>query len=586
MTALLNHKDTEFFTSRIMMYIFLFSFILLHIHDLNAQIIINEVMFNPAGNENHNEFVELYNAGSSAVDLSGWLISDSSGSDIIIDAGSGTILQPGQYGIVLDPDYFINSTLYDSIIPPEALILTIDGPTIGSRGLSNSTPELISIVSSAGDTITAYRYSTDNNDGFSDEKIIPGDVNEDYNWGNSTVYLGTPGARNSITPPDFDMRLTSLTIVPTAPFINQTVTMSASVQNHGISPPETAELAFYIDSDKNGVLTQDEILNEIVLNLSDFNEFGDSAVIDFAWQPPYAGNISIWVSVNSMPDSNMQNNMLSFLMNVLESENQVIINEIMYQPLRNEAEWIELFNRGTSEVNLRNWRIKDKSRAEGAVIGQGDIIFPPGDYIVLTGDSIKLANYYPLSFTIINVSHFPALNNDGDEITVLDAAGRVSDSVEYNSSWGSNPGVSLERIQVNASSNDRNNWGLSTSHEGATPGHVNSLEVHGISGQVLIVPEPNPFSPGRDMHVCRITVTQPLTQSLVTMKIFDRYGRLVRDLLRGEPQGSNFTVEWDGRNNNGRLMQTDIYVIYFNAISTNSGRSIEHKTTVVLVNER
>jgi len=567
------------------MYTFLISINFLNIYKHNAQVIINEVMFNPAGNENHNEFVELYNAGGSAVDLDGWSLSDNTASDVIISAGSGTILQPGQYGIILDPDYFTNSTLYDSIIPPEALIITIDGPAIGSRGLSNSRPELISIISSLGDTITAYRYSLDNDDGFSDEKIIPNDVNEDHNWGNSAAYLGTPGARNSITPPDFDMRLTSFTVVPTSPYINQTVTMSAAVQNHGINPPTIAALAFYLDSDKNGVLTQDEMLEEFALNLSDFKEFGDSTVIDLAWEPPYAGNLSIWASVSSMPDSNLQNNTLSFLLSVLKLENQVLINEIMYQPLSNEAEWIELFNRGTSEVNMRNWRIKDASRMEGAFISLESIILPPGEYLVLTGDSIKLANYYASSFRIINVNSFPGLNNDEDEITVLDPVGRISDSVEYNSSWGSNPGVSLERIHITASSNDRNNWGLSTSPEGATPGRVNSLHVDGIPDQMTIVPEPNPFSPGRYVQACRITVTHPLTQSLVTMKIFDRYGRLVRELLRGEPKGSNFTIEWDGRNNNGRLMPTDIYVIYVNAISTNSGRSIAHKTTVVLVHE-
>jgi len=563
----------------------LISVVILYTYELNAQIIINEVMFNPSGNENHNEFVELYNVGGSAVDLDGWSLSDNTDSDVIIGAGIGTILQPGQYGIILDPDYFINSTLYDSIIPPEALIITIDGPAIGSRGLSNSAPELISVISSVGDTITAYRYSLDNDDGFSDEKIIPNDVNEDHNWGNSAAYLGTPGARNSITPPDFDMRLTSLTVVPTAPYINQTVTMSAAVQNNGINPPSDAALAFYLDSDKNGILTQDEMLNEFALNLPDFNEFGDSAIIDFAWEPPYAGNLSIRASVSSVPDNNLQNNTLSFILPVLELENQVIINEIMYQPLSNEVEWVELFNRGTSEVNMRNWEIKDAVRTEGAVISRESIILPPGEYIVLTGDSIKLASYYSSSFRIAEVSGFPGLNNDEDEITVLDPAGRVSDSVEYNSSWGNNPGVSLERIHITSSSNDRNNWGLSTSLEGATPGSVNSLHVDGIHKQTTIVPQPNPFSPGRDVRVCSITVTQPLTQSLVTMKIYNRYGRLVRELLCGEPKGSNFIIEWDGRNNNGTTMPTDIYVIYFNAISTNSGRSIEHKTTVVLVHE-
>jgi hypothetical protein len=39
--------------------------------NLPTQIILSEVMFNPSGDENRNEFVELLNIGTNAVDLSG-----------------------------------------------------------------------------------------------------------------------------------------------------------------------------------------------------------------------------------------------------------------------------------------------------------------------------------------------------------------------------------------------------------------------------------------------------------------------------------------------------------------------------------
>ena len=95
-------------------------------------LILTEIMFNPAGNENFNEFVEIYNRGDASINLSGYTISDGVASDEIISAGNGLILEPLQYGVILDNGYFDNSTQYDAIIPQGALVMTIDGATIGS----------------------------------------------------------------------------------------------------------------------------------------------------------------------------------------------------------------------------------------------------------------------------------------------------------------------------------------------------------------------------------------------------------------------------------------------------------------------
>jgi len=49
--------------------------------DIYAQLMINEVSPNPSGSPSEpNEFIELYNSGNETVDISGWTISDTSGS--------------------------------------------------------------------------------------------------------------------------------------------------------------------------------------------------------------------------------------------------------------------------------------------------------------------------------------------------------------------------------------------------------------------------------------------------------------------------------------------------------------------------
>ena len=528
--------------------------------DPTAQIILSEIMFNPSGDENTNEFVELLNIGTNAVDLSGWGISDNSASDFIV--GSGTILFPDRYTLVLDQNYFDSERIYDAVIPEEALILSIDGPTFGFRRFSNSTGETVHLIVASGDTLDSYTYTTDNDNGFSDEKVLLIPEDSRNNWQNSNELLGTPGKRNSVAAFDYDLAFTGLSIQPNPSLVGQDVTIRALAKNAGLSAPVSATVRLYVDADNDGARDEDELIDEISIDTALLKSFNDSVLITISWRPPFAGTLTIDGEIFSDPDDNITNNSLSITLTALEEENRIIISELMFRPIGTMPEWVELFNAETYELNLQNWRIRDRAQTNGVLISSRKVTLLPGQFIVLTGDTDGLVSFYSRSFPGIEVTGFPALNNDEDTIEIIDPLGRISDAVAYNSSWGNNPGVSLERVNLNSSSNNALNWGLSTVIEGATPGEVNSLNQERLASAVTIVPEPNPFSPNRRSETCVIAVTHPFAQSIVTMKIFDRYGRLVQDLVRGEARGSSFREEWDGTNNNGKNMLTDIYVIY------------------------
>ncbi len=51
-------------------------------------IVINEIMFNATGNDDNAEWVELYNAGNEAVDLTGWNLTDNDGNGFILSGAS------------------------------------------------------------------------------------------------------------------------------------------------------------------------------------------------------------------------------------------------------------------------------------------------------------------------------------------------------------------------------------------------------------------------------------------------------------------------------------------------------------------
>ncbi|NUM81233.1 lamin tail domain-containing protein, partial [bacterium] len=169
---------------------------------------ITEVMFNPTSG--NNEFIEIYNYGSQAYNLSQWKIKDNLELDTIKNAGFGITLNPGQFAIIFENDYDIATGLYKDMIPVGALILKIDDALIGN-GLGN-TSDVIYLITNTADTLSVYSYSSSNPVSFSDEKIKLDNDNSVSNWINSFYTNGTPGAPpesvntppKSISKPDQD----------------------------------------------------------------------------------------------------------------------------------------------------------------------------------------------------------------------------------------------------------------------------------------------------------------------------------------------------------------------------------------------
>jgi len=95
-----------------------------------ANVVINEFMANPIGSDESNlEWVELYNAGGSSIDIDGWVLYDANdGHDLPISSvnvtGGSTIINAGGYVAVGrngDADFSLNNSgdlvrLYNGVI--------------------------------------------------------------------------------------------------------------------------------------------------------------------------------------------------------------------------------------------------------------------------------------------------------------------------------------------------------------------------------------------------------------------------------------------------------------------------------------
>lgn len=159
------------------------------------------------------------------------------------------------------------------------------------------------------------------------------------------------------------------------------------------------------------------------------------------------------------------------------TDGRVRLDEIMYAPAPGEPEWVEIVNADTQTVNLREWSLSDAAIASRHPLAAADLFLGPGERIVLTRDSVALAEVrFTPEWRVISVSGFPSLNNTGDAVVIFRKNGTVSDSVSYRPAWGgASGGLSLERWDPWQPSADSTNWGTCRDAKGATPGKLNSL---------------------------------------------------------------------------------------------------------------
>src|SRR5690606_33629293 len=87
---------------------------------------------------------------------------------------------------------------------------------------------------------------------------------------------------------------------------------------------------------------------------------------------------------------------------------------------KSNEEWIELFNRSLSPIDLSGWSFDD---AVGFSFPQGTIL-GPGQYLVVSNDAAALAAVHP-GITILG-NFNGGLSNSTERIALLDAFGNIA----------------------------------------------------------------------------------------------------------------------------------------------------------------
>lgn len=157
----------------------------------DLQLVISEVMANPL-DEGTGEFIELYNAGTTDIDLLYMVLYDGDALDTILGWADpyDTVVGAGEYAVVLDSDY-----AGEYSIPAGVLVVTTDDSTIGSGLATND--EVYLFESDAASLIDSYTHPFNPGNGVSVEKVdLTGGDTED-NWTASSCG-SSPGTTNCL----------------------------------------------------------------------------------------------------------------------------------------------------------------------------------------------------------------------------------------------------------------------------------------------------------------------------------------------------------------------------------------------------
>jgi hypothetical protein len=188
---------------------------------------------------------------------------------------------------------------------------------------------------------------------------------------------------------------------------------------------------------------------------------------------------------------------------LLAGDGPIILSEVMYHAAsQNPAdEWVELYNRGTSPVNLGGW-----SFDKGLAYTFGNATLNPGQYLVLARDLARFQSQHPGISNVVGGWTTGQLGNNGDDLRLLDSAGAVDDELSYatqgdwalrrrgptdlgHQGWiwtttADGGGSSIELVNPALGNDSGQNWKTSTP-AGGTPGAANSVASTNVAPLIL-----------------------------------------------------------------------------------------------------
>jgi hypothetical protein len=523
--------------------------------DLNGElpkegdILFSEIMANPAsGNP---EYVELYNATDKTFRLKNCRYFYDAKSYALPD----TVVAPHSY-------FVLTKTTTNWFGDDVAAFDVISFPTLANSG------NLLRIENTSGELVSWFEYSDkmygDNDKkggGWSLECIdFSNRSNTTENWTASIDPSGgTPGRANSVQGEHPDAIAPA--ILSYAQGENHTVTVVFSKPMNRQKLVD--ESAFRIS--EQAYLISDLQVNypygtELIIQLNDFPPQGNFIEIELIGLTDLSGNVL------------SENNVLLIGQAFEALPNDVVINELLFNPPANGNEYVEIYNCSNKLIDLRSLSITSRKPSDGSfnklyTLSELPLFLDPEEYLVITKSKDLVCEFFncrPESF-FVELPIMPSIaNTSGCVVIYNNHTETILDEFAYNENMHSagiknKKGVALERVTPQKPASDAGNWLSATEQSGyGTPGYINS-HYSPDTGLETVFRVEYP-SIGVDEYRIRYHLDKPGYKCRIY--IYDTLGRMIDNLLDHKLIGTDGEIPWNGKSKTNQKLTSGIYILY------------------------
>jgi hypothetical protein len=524
---------------------------------VEGDIVFSEIMANPA-NENP-EYVELYNSANKTFRLKNCLFFYDDKSFSLPD----TLIAPNSYFVLTKTTataWFGNGVNAVGVTAFPALA---------------NTGKLLSLQTIAGELIDWFEYSDKmygdsdkDGGGWSLECIdLSNRSNTADNWSASVdPEGGTPGSANSIRGEHPD--LIAPAILSYSQGDNHTVTVAFSKpMNRQKLLDENAfritESAYRI----NDLQTNFPYGTVLTILLNDFPPQGNFFEIELNGLTDLSGHI-------------LSENKVLLIGQAFEAQaNDIVINELLFNPPPGGNEYVEIYNRADKRIDLRAISITSRKPSDGSLnklypISELPLFLEPEAYLVITKDRESVCQLFncPSESAFVELPVMPSIaNTSGCVVIYNNHTETILDEFAYSESLHADgiknkKGVALERVNFERPVTEAGNWLSATEQSGyGTPGYLNSQYSEGTKLETDIRIEYP--SIGIDEYRIHYRLDKPGYKCKI--HIYDAIGRMIDSLLDGKLLGSDGEIPWNGKAKSNQKLTSGIYVLYVELYDSN-----------------
>jgi len=328
-------------------------------------------------------------------------------------------------------------------------------------------------------------------------------------------------------------------------------------------------------------------------------ETSDTSVVhlQFAGNFPDAQEISLSLSGIKDINGNALNDTVLKFSYYTPKENDIAINEVLFNPFPDGSDFVELYNRSEFPIDLVNLQLtkRDTDNPDSLIqfspLSAINNYFEPGTYLAFTASKKGVLTFYMSQNeeNIYEIPDMPIYPDDMGTVILLYKDTAIIDEFSYNEDMqfpllDDNEGVSLERVNYDKPTQDASNWHSASELVGfATPAYQNSQYNDGSDiGNKPVSVNPHVFSPDNDGFddYANINFKFNTPDNIATIYIFDAKGRKIKTLAESLLLSSEGTIVWNGTQDNGRLAPAGTYIVYFKVFDA-GGNVTVYKLSVI-----